>query len=183
MVIGAVIYKNPRSKKRNLKAIEAAKGCFYGTDYEIFDLESLLREVNSMASRFKTPQTPLAISKTAWISYCCLNYVFSHLAYCDQVLVLDNCFDCQVATQVALMARLLGVSFLFFETKDGETYLAGDANFETKLPFVNYSEFIKNSEELQDEEFLGSSFSSKVETPMSDPGISQWFKAQFKPQK
>jgi hypothetical protein len=183
MIIGAITFENEAEEKVNLEDIEEIRSCFYEFDeeYEIFDLKALLEEVNSMSGRFKIPNTPLKISETSWISFSCLNYVLSHLAYCDYVFFLESALECPVASQVLLVSRIMGINCFFFEEKRYGVRMLEQENKEIRLPYVNYDDFIKNTEALKDEDFLSTELTdnNQPETLPNSGGFGNWFNSQF----
>jgi hypothetical protein len=184
MIIGAITFEDEAEEKVNLEEIEEIKSCFYGLDeeYEIFDLKSLLEDVNQMSGRFKIPNTPLKVSETAWISFCCLNYILSHLAYCDCVFFLESALECPLASQVLLSSRIMGISCFFFEEKRAGIYMTSQENDEIKLPYVKYEKFIKNAKNLTNNEFLSSHLmngNGQSEIQPNSGDLTDWFSSQF----
>jgi len=180
MIVGAVTFENTEEEELNLEEVEEVRSCFYDLDekYEIIDLKSLFEEANNFVKEIEIPEVPMKISNTSWISCCCINYVYGNLANCDCIFTLNSCLECPIASQVALLARIMGITCFYFEEKRYGTIVIEQKNPEIKLPYIDYEAFLANFSNLEDKN-KGADEEGSQHSLLGKKPIDSWFKTQF----
>jgi hypothetical protein len=171
MLISRVTFNNQQEEEKNIEVLNKVRTYLENNNFEVIDLRTLLMEANERISSFRYGPKML-VSKNAWISFCCMNFVLSNLAYCNNIFVCDNCEDCTIAIQIVSMAQAMGLSMVYLNEKK---ILTEEKFSEMVLPYIEYE---KNNTDNEDHEGYEEEIEYKKETPApnrNDMDMEDWF--------